>query len=110
MKIENVTEILFIKEYVASLLALFIAIFENKKKGISDCIVVSLLAAGVAGLIVEQINYTTLPAQLCVGVLAGVFTDDAYASFSIRFPNILELIMNGLMRIIKKQINRFLGD
>ena len=40
---------------IAPVLALIIAVMDNKSKGVKDCIIVSILATGVAGVVQDYL-------------------------------------------------------
>lgn len=98
-----------IEHNVAPILALIIAIMDNKSRGFKDCLIVSILALGVAGVVEDYLHTHTLWISICIGVSSGVCTDALYDKFVERFPSIIDNILNMIMEGIKGFINRMFG-
>lgn len=98
-----------VKHNVAPILALIIAIMDNKSRGFKDCLIVSILALGVAGVVEDYLPTHTLWISICIGVSSGVCTDALYDKFVERFPSIIDNILNMIMEGIKGFINRMFG-
>ena len=110
---ENWFEYLFVNleimHNVAPILALIIAIMDNKHRGFKDCLIVSILALGVAGVVEDYLSTHTLWISICIGVSSGVCTNALYDKFVERFPFIIDNILNMIMEGIKGFINRMFG-
>ena len=91
---------------VATVLALVIAIMDNKSKGVKDCIIVSILATGVAGVVQDYLPAHSVWISICIGVSSGVCTDALYERFVNRFPYMVDDILNLVSEGIKAFINR----
>ena len=98
-----------IEHNVAPILALIIAIMDNKSRGFKYCLIVSILALGVAGVVEDYLYTHTLWISICIGVSSGVCTDALYDKFMERFPFIIDNILNMIMEGIKGFINRMFG-
>ena len=94
---------------IAPVLALIIAIMDNKSKGIKDCIIVSILATGVAGVVQDYLPAHSIWISICIGVSSGVCTDALYERFVNKFPYIVDDILNLMSEGIKAFINKLFG-
>lgn len=111
---EKIIEYLFvnleINRSIAPILAFIVAVLENKSKGLKDCIIVSLLAIGIAGTVEDYLPEHTLFMAICVGILSGISTDDLHSKFTNKFPTFIDDVFNALSNGIKTFLNRFLGN
>ena len=98
-----------IKHNVAPILALIIAIMDNKHRRFKDCLIVSILALGVAGVVEDYLYTHTLWISICIGVSSGVCTDALYERFVNKFPYMVDDILNLISEGIKAFINKLFG-
>lgn len=111
---EKVIEYLFVnlevKHSIAPVLAFLIAILENKSKGIKDCLIVSILAIGIAGVVEDYLPKHTFFVSICVGIASGVCTDDLYTRFVNKFPkfidDVINIVFNGIKTLLKKYFGK----
>lgn len=95
---------------IAPIAAFIVAVLENKSRGIKDCIIVSLIAVGIAGAVENYIPLHTVFISLLIGVLSGVCTDDLYTKLLIKFPTFVDDVLEIIFGGIKAFFNKLFGD
>lgn len=110
---EKIIEYLFVnlefKHSIAPIIAFIIAILENKSKGFKDCLIVAILAVGIAGVVEDYLPQHTFFVSICVGIASGVCTDDLYTRFIDKFPTFIDDVLNTMFTGIKVLIRKFFG-